>query len=205
MLKRLARSLATTFAFAIAFVVNPAYVLGCATSVTSPDDNEDEAEISATQEARIKSHLVEMLDELNGTASWQFDEDGDTYEVLVELTQQKKPAASASLRGESRFIAIAHACGSRTFYQSASACTTTYELAVEGTLTLRRLGTKPETIVSDIALDGSVTEWGGIQLMFGATGYLTLLHNDDGSFAVERFRASGLGRERLSFAFDRAR
>lgn len=179
---------------------------GCGSS--GDDENErdpdPDAPLDPEQAAAIKSELVEMLDALNGTASWQFEDGGDTYEILLELTQQKKPAATASARGVSPFLATAHACGTQTFYQSASACITTYQLAVEGTLTLRRLGATPETIVSDLALDGAVQNFGGAQLTFRDDGYLMLLHMQNGSFAIERFMASGLGDEKLSLEFVRS-
>ena len=195
MATRLARSLATSIAFVFAFVINPAYVAGCGASVANEDDPEDNA--------KMEAELLQMLDDLNGQGAWQFEHEGDSYEILLELTQQKKPASAATAHRASPFIAAAHACGTRTFYQSASACITIYELAVEGTFSLRRLGAKPETIASDVPLRGTVQNFGEAYLTFGTGGDLQLHRANEGSFELDRFMTDNLGKENLALEFSR--
>lgn len=193
MVMRAIRWVGWALLFGVAFVVNPAWVAGCVSS----DDNVDKAAIEA--------ELVDDLDDFNGTGSWEFEQDGETYEVLLAMTQKKGDDQSARARERPSFMPVAHACGDITFYQSASACLTTYELAIEGTMTLRRLGTDEVTIVSDVEVSGSLVSLGGVNLSFGADNHLGFERGSHGAYTLQGFTGTNLGEDKLDLSFEASR
>jgi hypothetical protein len=180
----------SSLAFGLASVVNPAYLSGCASAT---DDGPSKSELR-----EIEADLVEDLDEVNGIGAWTFTHGGEDYEVLLALSQEAGADEAASAPG-ARFTSTAYACGTHTFFQSASACATNYDLAVEGTLTLRRLGANAATIVADLAVTGTLRSYGGLFLQLGDEGYLSLGEDS----ALDSFEAQSLGEEQLDFSFSR--
>lgn len=188
MLMTFLRRCAAVLVFTVVFVINPFYVVGCASS----DDDEDKA-----RAARAEAHLLELLDDVNGEGSFTF-EDGDVqYELLLELSQAKRAAESARAPAQTSFMAVAHACGQHTFYQSASACDDIYELAVEGSYTLRRLGDSQETVATDIAVSGTLVDYGVLALEDGS---IALERQSDGMFRLNRFVADDVAGEPVDFS-----
>lgn len=174
-----------TCVFALAFVVNPAWVAGCA----SGDDEEVDPKVLAM----IEADLVERLETVNETGSFAFEHEGTSYEALLVLTQTEGKDSSAALhprKSAPGFMRSAHACGTHTFRQSASACATTYQLEVEGTLTVRRLGEDEAVIAQDIPVRGSVYEW-ETWLSFGDSNELALTGDD--MPVLRTFQADDLG------------
>ena len=189
----LVRRCAAMLAFTLAFVVNPFYVVGCAS------DDEEERQRAARAEMR----LLDMLDDINGQASFAFEQDGERYELLLELSQAKGEIESARAPGPMSVMNVAHACGQRTFYQSASACDTQYMLAVEGSFTLRRLGDSPKTIASDVAVSGLMNDDGSLGLQLAGSGNLRFFRSAEDRYVLDRLIASDLGGESFDAEGDR--
>jgi hypothetical protein len=187
MLMTFVRRCAAVLVFGVVFVINPFYVAGCGSS----EHEEDRARARAAE-----MQLLEKLDDVNGEGSFVFDDGGVQYELLLELSQAKAPEAeSARAPAQESFMAVAHACGQHTFYQSASACDTLYELAVEGSFTLRRLGDSPETIATDVAVTGRLREYGELSLQIGEAGWLAFSETEPGDLELSRFVAADIGGE----------
>jgi hypothetical protein len=182
MLRISLRRCVAVLVFNLAFVINPFYVVGCA----SDDDDEQRA-------AQAKMELLGLLDDVNGEGRFAFEQDGVEYELLLELTQAKQPTASLPAPARASFMSVAHACGNVTFYQSASACSTQYTLAVEGTFTLRRLGEAPETIATDVPVSGTLHDYGQLSLQGESVERLFLEPTENGAFVLFHFIADDLG------------
>jgi len=194
MLRTPLRFLISSLAFGLAFVVNPAYLSGCAPG--------QENGLSKQELAQIEADLIQDMEVVNALGGWRFTYGGEDYEVLLALTQEEGEDDSARAPG-ARFTSTAYACGNHTFFQSASACATTYMLAVEGTLTLRRLGADATTIVEDLPVTGTVASiggvggYGGVGLSFGENSTLNLGFDN----ALETFEAQGLGEAMLDISY----
>jgi hypothetical protein len=178
----------------LTFVVNPGFVAGCA-------DSGDDVDWAA-----VEAELVAELDGVNDIGGWEFPYQDATYEVLLALSQANGEDQSSRAPGPRAFGSVAHACGRRTFFQSASACDTQVELAVEGSLTLRRLGEAETTVASDLPVTGRLYEGGGLELSLAGGGTLSVERNpDNGRYQLGFFEASNLGTEKLDVSFDRDR
>lgn len=192
-LSHVARWTLASLTFAFAFVINPAFVAGC----ISNEDDEERA-----QAERVKTAMLAKLDAFNGTGAWEVQQDGETYELLVELTQSSKASTEQSASGNARFMSVAHACGSTTFYKSASACKTVYLMPVEGTLMVRRLGAEAETIVEDVPVRGRLME-GSFSLSFGENALSFEDNGGAGGALLIQFEAEDLGDEKVDFSVSR--
>jgi hypothetical protein len=180
------RFLVTGLAFGLAFVVNPAYLSGCASGEDEPDL------------AKIEADLLEELDGLNGQGALSFSYEGHDYELLLALTQQGGQDELARAPG-ARFMSTAHACGNHTFFQSASACATFYQLALEGTVTLRRLG-EDAAVLAELPVTGTLgLGLGSFEIADG--GALLLLADEEGAQYVESFEAQDLGEAMVDFSY----
>ena len=150
-------------------------------------------EVDPKKLAMIEGDLLEQLASVNETGSFAFEHEGTVYEVLLVLTQTEGEDSSAVLRPRKSapsFTRSAHACGTHTFRQSASACDTGYQLEVEGTLTVRRLGEDEAVIAQDIPVHGSVGDW-ETWLSFGDSNELAISGDDMPRLSV--FEADDLG------------
>jgi hypothetical protein len=198
MIKPVLRYAVATCVFGLAFVVNPAWVTGCA----SGDDEVDPKAL-----AMIEADLLERLDAVNETGSFMFEHEGTTYEALLVLAQTEGKDTSAALRPRKSapsFTRSAHACGTHTFRQSASACATTYALEVEGTLTVRRLGEDEAVIARDIPVHGSITDWGETSLGFGDQSTLALTQDGDNTPRLYELEAYDLDDSGLDILFEQS-
>lgn len=191
MVMRAIRWVGLALLFGVAFVVNPAWVAGCVSS--DEDDNVDKAAVEAD--------LLESLDNFNGTGSWEFEQDGERYEVLLALSQEKGSDQSARAPERPSFMSVAHACGGITFYQSASACVTQYLLALEGTMTLRRLGMSPVTILSDVEVGGTLSNFDSVNVNFGDGYAVSFSRGSDESYVLDIFDGTNLGDDNLDLNF----
>lgn len=185
----LRKSLAWTLkasAFALTYVVNPAYLTACG------DSAEDE------QDARAEAELLANLDEFQEVEAWMFvSKHGESYELKFQLTQSRGDDVGEVSRAAS-LMNTAHACGNRTFFQSASACATLYELALEGTLSVRRVDSD-EPVVSDLPVEGRLTNYGELWLNIdGSTeDVVRFSRSVDDGYALADFAARDLGPEEL--------
>ena len=128
------RRLLTTIAFGLAFVINPAFLLSC--------DSDEEFEYG-------EAEMLELLDELNAIETWE----ADGREMELHLEQS---TGEALTRGapDIDILMSAEACGNRTFVKSASACVSTTEMPVQGTIIVRDLDSGDE-IANDQQVQGS--------------------------------------------------
>lgn len=137
------RSLLGAGVFAVAFVLNPLYFAGCGAS--EPEPNFGEAEMLG---------LYDRVD----TGTWSFETGGSSYELSLVLN---RATATVVARAEESFTQSAHACGDRTFFQSAAACITVTSVPVVGTVTLVRVVGEPRTTVAEnVAIEGSIDVYG---------------------------------------------
>lgn len=176
-----------TCTFLLALVINPAY-LGCAA-------DEDETSFG-------EAEMLESLAAVNEAGSWRFSSDGARYELELSLTQSVGEDELAAGSAPALLASSAHACGSRTFMQSASACVTTSTLVVEGELSLWRV---EDDDTRTVLLDGKPVQ--GALIAFGETldqvmldvsqgsSQLVLESSDARAFAVQSFRADSVGTE----------
>lgn len=194
MFESLVRHLLSVCVFGVAFVINPAWLSGC---VSSSEDDDVDVDTTA-----VEAELVGELDDVNAQAAWTFTSDGEDYELLLALTQRKGEDESTASNAKDRehFVSLAHACGTHTFFQSASACVTLYELAIEGTYTLRKLGATPVTIVEDAAVSGVLGQGIGVELELGAENHLRL-GKTSAKYELLELRAQDLGTGKLDFDF----
>jgi hypothetical protein len=207
------RTLLFAAGFFFAFVVNPAYITGCMVSESEPDFGEAE--------------MLALLDAANEQGRWELESDGKTYEIELSLMQKVgSPAASGpepgyaprtaweprtALRAGSLWSAPAHACGTRTFTQSASACVTFTEVPLFGELTIRELSPTPHVVVDALEVEGRL--WtDAARLLFAyldvylsddRSGDSITLHSPDAtSFELQQVDAMGLGDDGIDLSFD---
>lgn len=188
MVMRAMRWVGWALLFAVAFVVNPAWVAGCVS-------DEDDIDYAA-----VERELLDDLDTFSGTASWEFTEDGEKYEILLALSQRKGDDHRSAAPARPAFMPVAYACGDVTFFQSASACAPRYELALEGTMTLRRIGADEATIVSDVEVSGTLISYGGVELSLGGENYVSFEGNGK-EFWLSNFEVTNLGDEKLDLSW----
>lgn len=165
-------------AFALGSIVNPGWVAGCKLGGAHA----------------IEEELVDKLTELNHVGRWTFsDDDQVSYDISLRLAQRRGRDQVASAPWPARLFAQVHACDTHTFFQGASACLDSYELAVEGVMNLHQRGSA-DPIVSDVQVMGILSKSGVLQLTFGAakTNELKMIGRDD-DFAVESFSGADLG------------
>jgi hypothetical protein len=190
MLINIGRKGFTALVFALAFVINPAYVTGCGSEEEEPLYGEAE--------------MVALLEDFTAAPTTEL-EDGDAqYEIELSLVQSEGDDAVSSREG-SAFASTAFACENRTFMKSAAACATMTTMVIEGSLTLRRVdGDEPVTIVEDLPVEGTMT--GGYQLKYatinlefeGGSAYWETSNGMD--FALESLDARGLGDDALDIS-----
>ncbi len=165
--------------FGLALVANPAYVTACSGHEGSDEFTYGEAE------------LVGLLDDVNATASWEFE----GYALSLELEQQ---TGEATARAEG-LVRSAHACGSRTFVKSAAACLDITEMPLEGTATVTtRLDDGTIAPVATVPVSGKLLVTGldlkqaELSLYFDG-GSMFLLWTPEGDFELWSFGADRLG------------
>lgn len=170
--------------FLFALVVNPAY-FGCGPTESEPNFGEAE--------------MLQSLDAANETGTWDFEVDGVSYELTLSLMQVVGEDVIAVRHPQSMFASTAHACGSRSFLMSASACVTVTTLQVEGELTLRRVEDGVATeLVSNAAVSGDLTAYGetlrdvSMNLVFGDARTVSLSAEDARTFVLTAFSVVGL-------------
>lgn len=193
MLNTLFRKLVVALVFGVAFVINPAYVTGCGPTIDEPDFGEAE--------------MVALLDDLNAMGVSEIDSDGAVYEVELTLEQAEGDDVTA-VREQSPFTSTAYACGSRTFMKSAAACSTTTALAVEGTLTIRRVdGPEPVVVVEGLAVSGLIEVYGDhlrsayVNLELEGGGSAGLYTENAKDFELHSLEAHDLGEDGVDISF----
>jgi hypothetical protein len=175
-----ARLLFAVSTFLLASVVNPAYFAGCVQDESEPDFGEPE--------------MLELLDAVNEQGRWQFENAGAQYEIEFSLMQAAGADSHAAARTAMFSGATAHACGSRTFMNSAAACLTVSQLIVEGEFTLRELAPTPRVVASAVAVTGNLTAPGNhlrsasLDLRFGDS-FVTLETRDASTFELQNLHA----------------
>lgn len=169
--------------FALAFVINPAYVTGCGSEEEGPLYGEAE--------------MVALLEDFTAAPPTELDDGDAQYEIELSLVESGGDDAVSS-RERSAFASTAFACENRTFMNSASACDTMTTMVIEGSLTLRRVdGDESVTIVEDLPVEGTMIAGyqlsrATISLEFeGGTAYWETSNGMD--FTLESFDARGLG------------
>jgi len=179
--------------FFVALALNPGY-FGCGTSDNAPNFGETE--------------MLQSLDAANEIGTWTMHVDGVDYEVTLSLIQTAGEDSYASRPTRALFGNVAHACGSRTFMQSASACVTRTELIVDGELTLRRVDADgPFDLVSATPVHGSLTSytttlgWVALELAFGDANRIALHANDARDYTLASFDADGIGIDAISIHY----
>lgn len=193
MLRSFLRKLCVALSFGVAFVINPAYVAGCG----SPEEEQPDFG---------EAEMLALLEELTAAEPTEL-EDGDAqYEIELDLAEAEGEDVVSSARP--LFASSAYACGSRTFMKSAAACSTQTEIALEGTLSVRRVdGDEPVVIAQDVAVEGRMMASGktlrfvSIDLEFeGGTARWTTSNGMD--FALDAFLAQGLGDQAVDILLD---
>lgn len=194
MLRSLVKKPLLALIFAAAFVVNPAYLVGCSSEADDDEPDFGEAE------------MVGLLDDFNGMGASAVVDGSAVYEVNVALTQQEG-ADAVSARGGLRVVRAAHACGSRTFLRSAAACTTETLLGIEGTIIVRRVdGPSSMILVEGLAVQGQIIASGetlrfaSLDLYF-AGGSATWFTDDGQHFELSTFDATDLGPDAVDIAY----
>lgn len=174
-------------AFALTYVINPAYLTACGDASEEPE-----------QDGTIEAELLAELDRVDQVEAFTFVSDkGESYELTLQLAQaQGDDVGEVSLAP--RLFVTAQACGTRTFFQSASACATTYELALEGTLSLRKLD-ESSPLLADVPVEGRLSNYGELSLNIDgdAANSVSLGRGTGDTYSVWRFTASNIGPEML--------
>jgi hypothetical protein len=182
------RGFMTVVAFGFASVVNPGYFAGCA-SAGGETFEFGEAE------------MLELMDDANVTGPFDIMSGSQRYRLEVSFEQKSGEDADdiATLRRRPVFTARAHACGTRTFMQSAAACLTTSEVPLTATVNLYRIDSAGETqVVHDEAVDGRFYVWGrkltnariesNSSEMGSSRLQLSLVSSDGKTFKLAHFR-----------------
>lgn len=179
---RRARSVFASLAFVFAFSVNPMYLAGC--FVETDDDFEfGEAE------------MLTLLE--SGSGVFEFESGGESYSLTLSVAQSAEVAQNET---SPRLFASAHACGSRTFEQSASACISSTDMPAAGNFTLiKTTGGTNVVVAEDVAVRGALRVYGKslryatLELSFANGSDLSLGQNDTGPLVLSRFAATALG------------
>jgi hypothetical protein len=195
------RTLLCFTSFCFAFVVNPGYITGCSTSDSEPEFGEAE--------------MLELLDAANEQGRWQLESGGKTYEIELSFMQaaagapgeQAARAPRRPLEPGSLFGTRAHACGTRTFTQRASACVTFTEVPLVGELTVRELSPTPHVIVDAVEIEARL--WTDAhRLLFAYLDFefednRVVLHSPDAeSWQLQRVDAMALGEDMVDLSFE---
>jgi hypothetical protein len=184
MLSALLRNLCVAAVFGVAFIINPAWVTGCASADEGPDFSE--------------ADMVALLEDFNAMSTAEIEQDDAVYEVELTLAQTEGDDTVVS-RQAALFTNKAYACGRNTFMKSASACDTQTIMVVEGTLSVRRVdGDEPVVVVADLPVEGEMRASGNhltyvdiyVELEGGSAGWSTQNGMD---FGLVWFDADGLG------------
>jgi len=188
MFKAHCRSLFAASLSWLTFVVNPAYLSGCLAS--------EDPDASSKNDAEIEAALLTALDQVNETGEWTFEGSDGSYVVSLMLMQQVG-ADMKTARLAPSFMSRAYACGTKSFYQSASACITKYQLAIEGSMSLANADSG-EPIVTDIRVTGALEQYGGpngsAELQFGDDpGNYLVLEKQGSQYSVASFMGTALG------------
>jgi hypothetical protein len=184
--RNFARCLLKSVVFAAGFALNPGYLTGCE---ASDDDASEGADLE-----RYESQLLDDLADANAKGTWAFTTNhGKSYEVMLALEQAEgeDQLAAVSGGGRSGLIQRAHACGTHTFFQGASACATLYEVAVKGTLSLREQGAS-QAIAPGVAVTGRLDNYGSLRIEFASDESIELQKSAD-QWKVVFFSGQSLG------------
>ena len=132
--------------FVFAFVVNPAYFAGCG-SAEQPTFTFGEQD------------MLKLLHAVNDAAPLEFSAAGGDYTLELSLMQKLGDDRDDTVaRSRSAWAGTVYACGTRTFLQSASACITSSELPVTGTVTLLKKG--DNALPAELAVSGTLRVYG---------------------------------------------
>lgn len=185
-------------AFGLSYVLNPAYLTGCG---------------GASEEFGYgETEMLALLEAVNGDGLPSVTtEDGSVVELELSLTQVAGQDSAAGERaGRRPFSMLAHACESRTFLASASACIVASTVPVDGSLSLRITPPNgaPPIELSDLPVDGDLTVNGreldnaylDLTLKEGG-GHLSFKSDGVGPFAPLRGVVSDLGADGVGFTY----
>ena len=129
----------TYASLSLLWLVNPVITVGC-------DQNYGPAFGEA--------EMLDLMTDINGK-EWTFEDNNRSYIISFNLNQQsvEEMASILSIMGS------AHACGTRSFIASASACIETTELPMEGTVSITDAVTD-EVIVDELSIQGEMMVFG---------------------------------------------
>lgn len=130
---RSTRSLLATLAFAAGSALNPAYITGCGSD--DPRFEYGAEELAALAREWSGVHLVRSMQAQRCARDGSCSDDGD-YVVELQLMPAQDPQASAS--GVGWLGGRARACGNRTLFAAASACSDSSSMDLHGRITLTR-------------------------------------------------------------------
>lgn len=172
---------APTFLFA--FVINPAYFAGCGSD--KPTFTFDEQD------------MVRLVEGLNSAKPIEFSAGGSDYTLRFALAQKSgEDRDDLEARTEQLLSQAAYACGTRTFLQSASACSTESEMPVVGSVILLKKG--EQALPANLVVTGTLRV-GGYDLTSASLDLQTsvdtisLLSRDGRTFQLTVFDAPNLG------------
>lgn len=167
----------------VLFLANPAYLTSCSSGGYEFGETE----------------MHELLDDVN---AHQWEMDGYT----LELDLHQNTGEATARRSVSSLVSSAHACGNRTFVESAAACIDTTEMGIAGT---GWVIDEENQIVAEIPITGALIVDGWE--LTNAVLFLNFLegeavlswHSRDGDtdepqFVVDDFQAEGLGEDTVS-------
>jgi hypothetical protein len=150
--------------------------------------------------------MTAVLGSLNRTAEWRVTASGVGYRVRARFVQQVgTDSVHAAPLAPLPFQNVAHACGSRSFRQSASACYDTTNLPVSTDVTVaRELGTGGEVLREWRGISGDLVAYGRtlsrIDLRLTMPdGYLEMHSDDAQSFRVTSLHVENNGTDVVAY------
>ena len=121
------------------WLINPVVNIGC-------DQN--------SENSFGEEEMLDLMDDINEQV-WTFEDGERSYQISFQLTQQSAEEMASVLD----FMGTAHACGSRSFVASASACIETTSLPMEGTVRISD-GVTDEVIIDEQSIQGEMMVMG---------------------------------------------
>ena len=174
------RASALAFVAALVFVVNPAWLAGCAGTVASGREfSFDEGDLRALVQGPYLGKVT-LEDGSFGLLRLYVEQASQPFEPFAWLERALVPQAQA--------------CGGRTFVKGAAACVSVTTMPLTGTVTLQRLdaqGQLVETTLDEQPLRGEAKVLGSalgyttLELSWSATERVVLVSEDGASFKPE--------------------
>jgi hypothetical protein len=141
-----ARGVVAGLVCVLALVVNPAYFMGCGSSVSSQEEDFEFGE-------------RELVSAVAGTWEGTITASGQPQASFTMTLEQATDARSQALRTVGQGL-----CGSRSFVKGASACIAVTTMPVIGTITLDLDGAQPQPLSGTLSVYGATFEQGELSL-----------------------------------------